>query len=298
MNQPSQPVRETTQMETDQEILEALRAEASGRSSELLLTPPTPAKSTIPMAPPAAPAPPKAQATEVALFRPTIRPPLAVLTVIDDGKTEGETFRLRGDAFTIGRTEGDLRIPFDELMSTRHVQISLRSKDGVRQWVVTDLKSTNGLFFRVSRANLADGTQFLVGKGRYRIEMPAEPPAPAGEFQGSATRAWDAEPIRFPHPILVEMVSHGMGMRLPLTKQEYWIGTDSSCEIHRADDPFADARHLRIYRSDKGWHLQNNKSLNGLWLRMTEMAVGTDSPVGNACLFQIGEQRFRLTVGG
>jgi pSer/pThr/pTyr-binding forkhead associated (FHA) protein len=236
----------------------------------------------------------KPTSTEVVLFRPTNRPPLAVLTIFDDGKAEGEMFRLRGTSFVIGRTEGDLKIPFDELMSTRHVEIALRGGEPSPRWVVADLKSTNGLFVRVSRANLADGTEFLVGRGRYRIEIPANnDPAPAapGGFQGSSTRAWDNEPVRFALPVLAEVVPRGMGVRLPLSKAEYWIGTDSSCEVHRADDPFCEARHLRLYRDEKGWHAQNNKSLNGFWLRMTQINVD------DACLFQIGEQRCRLQVG-
>jgi hypothetical protein len=81
--------------------------------------------------------------------------------------------------------------------------------------------------------------------------------------------------------------------RLPLTKAEYWIGSDTACPIFRADDPFVEPRHARLYRDAKGaWHAQNNKSPNGLWVKVPQITV-TDS-----CLFQIGEQRFRLSAGG
>src|SRR5262249_13197262 len=48
-------------------------------------------------------------------YRPMKRPPLALLTVYDDGKTEGEVIRIRGSRFVIGRTDGNLHIPFDGL---------------------------------------------------------------------------------------------------------------------------------------------------------------------------------------
>jgi hypothetical protein len=37
------------------------------------------------------------------------------------------------------------------------------------------------------------------------------------------------------------------------------------------EDPLGSARHARVYRDPKGkWMIQNNRSLNGLWMRITE----------------------------
>ena len=55
----------------------------------------------------------------------------------------------------------------------------------------------------------------------------------------------------------------------------------------RPDDPFVNPRHARLYRDPKGqWHVENNKSVNGLWLRVGEI------PLGANCQFRMGEQRF------
>src|SRR5438105_9792675 len=62
---------------------------------------------------PAATKPPDA-----ALFRPTLRPPICTLTILDDGKSEGEIVRVRGNRFVIGRTEGDFLLPHDEQVSS------------------------------------------------------------------------------------------------------------------------------------------------------------------------------------
>src|SRR5207244_10706659 len=103
-------------------------------------------------------------------YRPTIRPPIALLTVFDDGKTEGQVIRLRGERFIIGRSEGDLLIPHDELISGRHVEITRHRLGNEHRWVITDLQTRNGLFIRVSRTVLTDKSEFLVGNGRYRFE--------------------------------------------------------------------------------------------------------------------------------
>ena len=83
-------------------------------------------------------------------FRPVVRPQMAVLVVLDDGRTEGQTIRLRTDSFTIGRTEGDLTIPHDGMISRKHVTIHRRADKGRLRWVLEDLGSQNGTFVRVS----------------------------------------------------------------------------------------------------------------------------------------------------
>ena len=230
-------------------------------------------------------------------FRPTARPPLATLTVYDDGKADGESIRLRDHRFVIGRTEGDLRIPIDGRISARHAEITLQAVGGRYRWVVTDLQSTHGMFVRVSRSALADRAEFLVGGGRYRFDPP--PAAAPGETLDHApeagghgqTRGWDDGPGPFRPPALAEMIGNEVGNRILLVKPEYWIGTDPACPISRADDPFCEPKHARLYRGPGGgWHVEHDRTPNGLWLRMAQ--VTADAIV----YFQLGEQRFRLRV--
>src|SRR4051812_49367698 len=63
-------------------------------------------------------------------FRPVVRPVMAMLTVCDDGKNDGEVIRIRRHRFVIGRTEGDLCIPIDGRISARHVEITLQTVAG------------------------------------------------------------------------------------------------------------------------------------------------------------------------
>lgn len=231
-------------------------------------------------------------------FRPTIRPASCTLTVFDDGKAEGENIRVRSARFVIGRTQGDLLLPLDEQVSSQHVEITLQVVEGERRWVVTDLQSTNGLFVRVSRTVLQDKSEFLIGKGRYRFEqagLQSDPTVDHAAYEGEATgtQAWGGNLPVPQGPSLVEVLPGGTGNRMMLRNAEYWIGTHPSCGIGRPDDPFTDARHARVFRdAKKAWNVQNNKSLNGLWFKMSQLIVD------EGCMFQIGEQRFRLKVGG
>jgi hypothetical protein len=285
--QPKTPVeRSGTVIETDEDIRQAV---LSGHKRR----PPAPAA----VEPSPAPAPQSAAARSAVPFRPTVRPPVAVLTVFDDGKTDGEVIRIRDHRFIIGRTEGDLRIPLDGRISARHVEITHQVVGGLHRWVVTDLQSTHGMYVRVSRTVLADKAEFLVGNGRYRFDGPFADAGPtidqmANEAGFSGTQGLDDAASSFRPPAVTELIGSDIGNRILLLKNEYWIGSDPSCAICRPDDPFCEPRHVRLYRggSSGGWHAEHHKTPNGLWLRMPQIAVES------LAQFQIGEQRFQLRV--
>ena len=278
---PAPLERAGTVLETDDDIRQALLSGMKGQ------------KQNVPVEPKATP---NNAARPASPFRPTVRPPTPVLTVCDDGKLDGEVIRLREPRLVIGRTEGDVRFPMDGRMSSRHVEITHQVVGGLHRWVVTDLQSTHGMFVRVSKSALADKAEFLVGNGRYRFDasqpereetvdhVPSEPST--GQTQGWAEGNGPLRP-----PALTELLGREIGNRVLLVKSEYWIGSDPSCPVCRPDDPFCDARHVRLYRGSRGgWHAEHNKTQNGLWLRMTQINV--DSTLQ----FQIGEQRFKLKV--
>jgi pSer/pThr/pTyr-binding forkhead associated (FHA) protein len=92
-------------------------------------------------------------------------------------------------------------------------------------------------------------------------------------------------------PALTEILGREIGNRILLVKGEYWIGSDPTCQVCRPDDPFCDPRHVRLHRNSRaGWNAEHNKAQNGLWLRMTQIAVES------TLQFQIGEQQFKLKV--
>src|SRR5437660_12236513 len=92
---PPDPDRPGTLLESDEEIRKAQKALKPGPAATAAKQPP----SRRPAANP---------------YRPTVRPHIALLTVFDDGTTEGQLIRVRGDRFIIGRAAGDLVMSHDE----------------------------------------------------------------------------------------------------------------------------------------------------------------------------------------
>jgi pSer/pThr/pTyr-binding forkhead associated (FHA) protein len=278
---PGQPISEPvegTRLESDEEIRQALQA----RRARLAAPAPAAQQGAQAKAPIIAPVEVEPQAEQ-----PVLRPPVALLCALDDGKADGEWVRLRADRTVIGRTEGDVRIPHDGAISGQHAELVRQRVASGYRWFLVDLKSTNGTFVRIGNTLLRHENELLIGTGRYRFEAAAAAAAPSQASTAmQTTQAWSGAPIHALVSSLVEMGPAGPVRRINLTLPEYWIGRDAkSCPIARPDDVFVNAR---LYRDVKGqWHIENNKSLNGLWLR-----IGEPMPLGCACQFRMGEQRF------
>lgn len=239
------------------------------------------------------PAPQPAPARGTQPYRPTNRPSTGLLCVLDDGDDTGETLRIRQSSFLIGRVDGNLVIPHDSGISGRHAELSRRIENGVSSWYLKDLQSTNGTYVRASTVVLYHEQEILICNHQFRMEINDAGSATAAA--PNATRKWDAlssdSIARSAQTTLVE-IAHGQSVRRhPLTNQEYWIGRDpQQCAIV-IDDPMVDPRHARLYRDAKNrWMIANNRSLNGLWARIQEVALGRGG------YFQCGEQRFFFKV--
>ena len=262
-----------TRLESDDDIRRALAARRK----------PVPGKPTATAEP------------EVLPDRPVLRPPLALLSILDDGRQEGEVVRLRADRTILGRLEGDVRLPHDLQMSARHAEIVRQKSGNGYRWRLVDLDSTNGTFVRIGSSVLQEGSEFLIGSGRFRFEGMREKPEEETDNPKPAapsTQAWAGNPVRALVPSLVELSPSGPVNRHVLMLAEYWIGREApACPIHRPDDLLVNPRHAHLYRDGKGlWHVENNRSLNGLWLRIREIILGS------ACQFRLGEQRFVFRI--
>jgi pSer/pThr/pTyr-binding forkhead associated (FHA) protein len=261
-----------TRLESVEEIREATRAERTPTLKEQV-----PGGDTVP-------------------YRPTHRPPTAMLCILDDGQLDGEWVRIRTAKFVIGRAEGDLAIPHDTLMSSRHAVLFRQAEGGRTRWYLTDLQSTNGTYVRVGKALLKPGQELLLGSRRYRFEAPggAGPTAPVAGATGAAaprgTQGWEVAVPAGTTPSLVELASRGEGPRFLLNGPEHWIGRDpSQCGVVLANDPTVSPRHARLSCDARGrWFLENARSLNGTWVRLDRI------PIDGTGQFMLGEQRFLL----
>jgi pSer/pThr/pTyr-binding forkhead associated (FHA) protein len=232
--------------------------------------------------------PPILKETEeiVPSFRPRQRPPMALLTVYDDGRIEGEEVRLRCETTVLGRGQGDVVIPHDDRMSGKHAEIRRVHEDGAWKWMLVDLGSTNGTFVRVHKCSIKPGQELMVGHRRFRFEDAAPPPEEPSE---------DKKTMSFVLPKLdsaamVELTSQGDGKRFPLPALDNWIGRAADCAV-ALDDPMIAGHHVRLSRDDRGWKVESHESRDGVWMRIEKPVT-----IDRKCSFQLGEQRFQLRV--
>ncbi len=275
------------------ESVEEIRAQIRGRANARETIPPT-VKESVPVTLPAASAAGESR-DDTVRFKPVNRPGVALLVILDDGEDDGEVVRLRRESFIIGRVQGDLVIPHDGNMSGKHAEIVRRLEGNRWHWFLRDLQSTNGTFVRVSGGILRDGQEVLIGGTGYRFESAAQaddpdegPVIPGG---ASATRKWGggsiAQLAAQMSPALVTLTPDGDGRKYLLDQPDQWVGRDAAQASVVLDDPLVSPRHARIHRDAKGkWMIQNNKSLNGIWMRITEASLERGGQ------FQCGEQRF------
>ena len=219
---------------------------------------------------------PKSPRDKAILFRPAIRPPTIKICVLDDGShREGEWLRIRQPRFVIGRKEGDLVISHDRNISSRHAEISLRDAgDGISEFFIQDLNTTNGTFARASRATLEDGQEFLLGFRRYKLVLNCrdEPGQPSYDKLVEVKRSSKRK---------------GKPKSFRLDKQPIVIGRDpQKCNLLILDDPFLSPVHAVLKKDQRGrWAIKNYNSKNGIWIKIDEMKLVSGGE------FQIGGQR-------
>ena len=226
-------------------------------------------------------------------YRPSIRPLVPRLTLLDDGDpTVGETIRLREEVTLIGRTEGHVRLPHDPLVSARHAEILREGVNRPHRWLLRDLGSSNGTFVRCIRTILRPESLVMLGGRRFRFKAP--PTATMPEGQPAGTMAVDLASFHGGQlgqagswPTLVETGRSGGGMELVLAGDDLTLGRPGHGNAIEIDDPLLAARHSRIIRNAAGqWLLEALPSLNGVWAQVAAVHL---API---CRFQIGEQRF------
>lgn len=222
--------------------------------------------------------------------RPTLRPGIPVLTALDDGTlATGENFRLRGERFLIGRTEGDLTIPGDRTLSGRHCEIRRVENRGNFSWLLADLDTANGTFMRVNAAKFFADTIVILGARRYRLAHPfAELRA---DDRGSTTLLDKRASPENLWPTLTETGTSASALKFPIHEPEVTVGRLGGGSAIAIDDPHLAKHHATIRREpDGGWKIQAGLTENGVWANVKTI------PLTSHCYFRCGEQFFRFVI--
>lgn len=200
------------------------------------------------------------------LYRPTRRPPMALLRVYDDNQTGAEEFRIRQSPFIIGRQDGDLVIGHERQMSRRHARIDRVEEGEAWRWYLGDLRSTNGTFLRVAESWLEDGVEVLLAGELVRFNQPL------GSRDASLTK--------------VGPTSEEERVRLP--EGTHLVGSDpSACLAFLRSSPYLDPSNIRLECRKGRWRMVDLQSTNHIWISVSKRAE-----LSEGSMFQIGEQRF------
>ena len=199
-------------------------------------------------------------------FRPTVRAPMGTLTLWHDDADSFTLYPVMDDRFLIGRTVGDVTIPHDFRMSAKHAELQRRPTQEGFGWFLVDADSTNGTFIRVERVLINDGDEVLLGNERYRF-VNRDDVVGLKHLSPDGEKMWTFQ------------------------SKSAWVGRDYDNLACFQSDPFLDRQHALLRRSRRGWTIQDNHSLNGVWFRVTDVQLL------QTCSFQLGEQRFGFTPG-
>jgi len=238
----------------------------------------------------------KTKRSQTMPFRPTNRQPLALLTILDDGsREEGECIGLRESVVVIGRDKGNVTIPFDGDISSRHAELRCHKKQGKYRWYLRDLESTNGTFLRSYRARLSSETEIIFGSRRYCFHLPDQSPSSEGDGpEVFDTQAYRAPPRTMLQQFVPRLVEVGVETAEPttfvITEKNMRIGRDPTCEIAIPDDPFLSPQHGCFTQDERGrWIIEDKSSANGIWIRVKRMVLDQQHAE-----FQLGQQRFHF----
>lgn len=224
-------------------------------------------------------------------FRPSLRPPVPVLTLLDDGAHEsGEDIRLRTEVFAMGRTAGDLRLPHDPSVSSAHAEIRRTPWHGGYQWTLHDVGSLNGTFARCTRAILHDAAVVILGSRRFRVRNPLRPLV-AAHAAGETNPLHNAHIPAVVFATLEELSGKPDPLQVPLRSDRVTLGRTGGGADVELDDPLLAYHHATLDRQrDGSWLITAEHTRNGVWV--STLAVTLTSQ----CHFRLGEQLFRFVI--
>ncbi len=205
------------------------------------------------------------------------------MTLIRPDGSEGGTHELRPGDNKLGRNFGPV-FENDGYLSPVHAQLDIRGN----QAMVRDLESLNGVFVKMTQdEELTSGQIIRIGQELLRFELIGQPdPTPDGtELMGSPNPGFWGK-------LTVIIGREVTGAAFPLLGETVTLGRERG-EINFPDDGYVSGLHARVSLKDGRVFLEDLGSSNG-----TFMKVNGERQVGHDSFVLLGQQLFRLNLGG
>jgi pSer/pThr/pTyr-binding forkhead associated (FHA) protein len=248
------------------------------------------------VAPPAAKAPAPAAVTKPAAAPAPYKPPLdtvveaaavgSLVSLNRDG-SDGESVRIVGDAFDVGRTEGSLKFADDAFLAARHLRLVVQGG----RVVLRPLDTVNGVYLRVhGSCDLQPGDQFLVGKEVLRYETLGPEERELTAMMEHGVRIFGSVPREAWGRLRQLSVAGTTRDVWHLVRPELVLGREEG-DVTFPDDEFMSRRHAAVRRTGPKARLEDLNSSNGTFVR-----VRGDRELKSGDVIRLGDQLLRLEL--
>ena len=202
---------------------------------------------------------------------PTITGYRHVLSELDlDGLQVKKRHELADGKTVVGRVEGEVLVPTDPAMSTRHAVFQVED----RRCLIRDLGSTNGTFVAITRGEpLEPGSVLLCGSQRLLVRTRRDP-------KGTE------------HLEIVQVLPLGHSGRVhEITKDSVVVGKSSRADFSFPEDQYLSRRHCEIVSTGRGLVVRDLGSTN-----RTYLIVRDEKPLESGDRIVLGEQLFEYRL--
>jgi len=211
-----------------------------------------------------------------------VTPPklLYSLFVVRPDGSHGEEYKLANPVTVLGRTEGDIVLGDDSLISRRHARFTA-TNEGL---IIEDLKSANGIFWRLRKTvNLRDGDLILMGRQMFRFAVPKSETLTGDKAAKDKAAKPPAE--------LVRVLAGGVDENhYPLVAGENVLGRTRGT-LTFPEDAYLSSQHAKINFIDNKWVAEDMNAANGTFIGVRERVL-----LGDGDIVLIGHQLLRITT--
>ena len=199
------------------------------------------------------------------------------LVIVRPDGSHGQSYKIEKPVAILGRVEGDILFPDDNLVSRRHARLTV-SGEGL---LVEDLNSANGVYWRLRMPHpLQHSDVVLMGRQMFRFNDPANASQGSKDSKGGPAAG----------PEVVRLLPGGVEEnRYALPAGESVVGRTRGT-INFPDDAYLSGQHARIRNADGKCTLEDLQAVNGTFIAVRKGVTLTDGDI-----LLIGHQLLRIT---